>query len=122
VLNINGKEADDENAIGEMKMEDYKDTFNMFVGTTNKTIDLFDNDYVSFKIYELTEEYVPYISPSLKFKKCVKSDLLEFVSEYATGYYPNALCLDYIDDFRMYSNWFNPAFINPMLTLERCNN
>ena len=34
-------------------MRDFHDTFNIIVGSTNATIDLFDNPYVAINTYEI---------------------------------------------------------------------
>jgi hypothetical protein len=41
-------------------MEKYSDSFNFLVGTTNKSIDLFDNPYISFDVFEIDQNFKPY--------------------------------------------------------------
>ena len=67
IININAKNKNEneksDTDFGELIMSDYQDTFNFFVGTTNETIDLLDNPYVSFQIYDLNETFIPQVSP-----------------------------------------------------------
>ena len=67
IININAKNKNEneksDTDFGELIMSDYQDTFNFIVGTTNETIDLLDNPYVSFQIYDLNETFIPHVSP-----------------------------------------------------------
>ena len=49
IININAKNKHpkSETDFGELTMSDFQDTFNFFVGTTNTSIDLLDNPYIS---------------------------------------------------------------------------
>ena len=40
----------------DMTMEDFHDSFNFVVGIKNKTIDLFDNPYLQFNVYEFIND------------------------------------------------------------------
>ena len=45
--------------LGESKLElkNYNDTFNLIFGTKNETINLLDNPYLRFNLYEITEKW-----------------------------------------------------------------
>ena len=40
--------------ISAKNMTEFKESFNMLFGTTDEDIDLFDNPYITFKVYEVT--------------------------------------------------------------------
>ena len=61
-------------------MEVYKDSFNMLFGTSNKTINLFDNPYIEFKVYEFNHSWVMYESENIKLRKCQESDMQPFLT------------------------------------------
>ena len=66
----------------------------MFIGTTNKDIDLLDNPLFSINVIELTEEWAPKISPTIKLKHCTEDDKKRLLTDATVLYYPNALCFE----------------------------
>jgi len=103
-------------------MEHYKDSFNMLVGTYNKEINLFDNPYIEFKVYELTEDWEPKESKNIKLKTCTLEDMLLFLTESSTSYYPNALCFQDKSKVMLDGSWFDQKFNIPVISLNSCNN
>ena len=55
-----------------LTMSDFNDTFNMFVGIKNKEIDWFDNPYLEMNVYEVDENWAPYLSPRIKLMQCTR--------------------------------------------------
>ena len=49
---------------------EFKDSFNMFLGTTNTDIDLFANPYIHLNVYEINSEAPFKKSERVKLKKC----------------------------------------------------
>ena len=45
-----------------IEVENFKDSFDMVFGTDDKTIDLFDNPYIRFNVYELDESWKIHLS------------------------------------------------------------
>ena len=45
------------NETGVIKMKDFEDSFNMFIGTMDRSIDLFDNPYIQFNVYEFDQDW-----------------------------------------------------------------
>ena len=56
-------------------MENFEDTFGMFIGTTNTDIDLWNNPYIHPNIYELDHNWTPKLSQNIKLRKCELADL-----------------------------------------------
>lgn len=48
----------------------YSDSFNFLIGTSNETIDWYDNSYFKLNVYELDERWIPVISPTVTLVKC----------------------------------------------------
>ena len=59
----------------------FDDSFNMIVGTTNKDIDLFDNNYISINVYDLDHKWKPKISENVKLRLCTYEDKAKFISD-----------------------------------------
>ena len=73
-------------------MADFDDTFNMFIGITDKDFNWYDNPYISANVYEVDENFQTTISSNLKLSKCEEKDM-EFVANRTVGaYYPNSVC------------------------------
>ena len=49
-------------AFGEETMMNYDDTFNIFFGTTDKTLDWFDNPFIQMNVYDFDQTYKPKFS------------------------------------------------------------
>ena len=62
----------------------------MIIGTVNTDLNWDDNPYVKINVYEITEEWKPKISPTVKLHKCSSKELEEIIN--ADKYYPNSLC------------------------------
>ena len=55
-------------------MADFSSSFNLFLGTSNKDIDWFDNEYLQVKVYELDEMFEPKESEHIKMRLCDKEN------------------------------------------------
>ena len=77
-----------------VSMDNYRDSFNMFFGTTNEQLDWFDNPYVSMNVYDLSQNWNPQISQKIGLRKCLSEEMLKVVTESAQAYYPNSLCFE----------------------------
>ena len=53
----------------------------MLFGTTNQEIDLFNNPYIEFKVYEMTHDWKPAESKNIKLQKCTYDDMKTFLTE-----------------------------------------
>ncbi len=62
-------------------MDTFDDSFNIFFGLNNDKIELDNNPYIEFNVYDITNEYKPNKSENIKLKKCGKKDFAPFVSE-----------------------------------------
>lgn len=72
-------------------MEELKDSGRLVIGTSNTSIDLFDNPYIRIAAYKLSQTYE--LNEELKLKKCTKEDISQMMSERLATFYPNSLCL-----------------------------
>lgn len=72
-------------------MEELKDSGRLVIGTSNTSIDLFDNPYIRIAAYKLSQTYE--LNEELKLKKCTKEDISQMMSDNLATFYPNSLCL-----------------------------
>ena len=81
-------------AFKDYTMYDFDDSFNFIVGTKSD-IDLFDNPYIQFNMYELINDKgkTQFFKSPMQLKKCSKEDMRQFINETALKYYPNSLCV-----------------------------
>lgn len=49
-----------------LNIADFDDSFNVVFGINTKAIDLFDNPYFSYNVYDLTHHWAPKISDTVK--------------------------------------------------------
>ena len=62
-------------AFSKRSMNDFKDTFDIVIGTGNKDIDLLNNRYIEFKVNEMSE-HGNIRASEIKLRKCdPKKDL-----------------------------------------------
>ena len=62
-------------------MKNFKDSFNIIFGTSHVSIDLFDNPYIKFNVYEIDQNLKPKLSKKIKLRQCHQTDFLEFIEE-----------------------------------------
>ena len=75
-------------------MADYEKTFNMFMGTSNKELDWFDNPYITPVVYDITDKWKP-VESNIKLRKCDREkDQENFMAKNVAAYYPNAICFE----------------------------
>ena len=86
---------------GRISLADYQDSFNMIIGTTNNTMDWFDNPYIQIKVYDLSQDWQPKPSTRTKLVKCKLDQMSSFINDNAMKYYPNSLCFEDIDTIPM---------------------
>ena len=103
------------------KLHKFDDSFNVLVGTRNESINLLDNPIISINVYELTEEWIPKISETVKLRKCTYEDKIKFMADTTTAYYPNSLCFEDKSQIRIEGNWFDATFKNIYVAIEACN-
>ena len=53
-----------------ISLGDFNDSFNMFLGTANTEIDLFDNPYIEFNVYEINSKQPFKLSDKIMLKQC----------------------------------------------------
>ena len=83
-------------------MKDFDDTFNLIIGTTDSTIEWFDNPYIEVNIIDLAQDFKPTISKDIFLRKCdLEKDLLKFMPRNVGKYYPNALCFNNKNDIKL---------------------
>ena len=100
----------------------FNDTFNILLGTTNKHIDWFNNPYIEPVVYLMDESYSLIVHEDIQLKICTREDLLEFVTDFATVYYQNALCLQDKSKFVLKGSWFDNTFQSVFYSIDRCRN
>ena len=76
-------------------MSEFDDSFALAIGIKNSEIDILNNRYIEFKVYETTHGGNTH-SANVKFKKCdVEKDLMKFIKDIkVANYYPNTLCFE----------------------------
>ena len=99
-------------------MSAFADSFGLIIGTTNKTIDLFDNPYIQINVYDIDETWKPKIS-NIKLHQC-NSDEMKFIGA-GVAYYPNSLCFEDVNKIPLKGNWFNKEYKNIYLSIDACN-
>ena len=57
----------------------------------------------------------------MELMKCTKEQMLAFMTETATGYYPNSLCIKDKAKFFVYNSWFDPNYRVPTIVINACN-
>jgi hypothetical protein len=88
-------------------LENVEDSFSMFLGCSNKTVNILDNPYFNLNVVEIDQNWSPKISETVKLRKCIKEKDYYFMSETAQGYYPNSACIDNKSQARLSGNWFS---------------
>ena len=78
-------------------MGSFEDTFNYILGTSDPNINLLNNPYINFKIYEVSREFEnsPFIyklSEKIKINKCKTEEVSTFVENIEIM--PNNLCFE----------------------------
>ena len=64
-----------DNHIATYSMGEFEDSFNIFVGTANSSMDLLDNPYVEFNIYGIDQNWGAFQMQDIKLRKCSREDL-----------------------------------------------
>lgn len=103
-----------------INMGDFSDSFNLILGTTDLSIDLFDNEYIAIKVYELKEDVILRPSEKIGLKKCTDEDLEKFLSGSHSRLYKNAVCFEDLSQIEVNSNWWEEQFTNPFIIIEGC--
>jgi len=86
--------AIDMEAFGKKTMVDFKDSFNIIIGTDNADLDLLHNKYIEIKVNEISE-HGNIRAANIKLRKCdKKKDLEKFMKPKVALYYPNTLCFE----------------------------
>ena len=55
-------------------MMEYDNSFNIFLGTSNKSLSWLDNPYIEPNVYDITNEWEPVKSKTITLRKCDKKD------------------------------------------------
>jgi len=104
-------------------MLDFDNSFNIFIGTSNKSLNWLDNPYIEPNVYEITNEWVPQKSKTIKLRQCNKEeDLEKFMKPNVAAYYPNSLCFDDKSQISFLSNWFDDEYKNLWVSFDACRN
>jgi len=75
-------------------MDEFDDTFNLFIGTTNKDLNWFHNPYIEVNVYEFDEKFEMKLSKDVKLKQCSEEDYLQFLNKAELHFYQNSLCME----------------------------
>ena len=60
----------------EKPMSNFKESFNFFVGTSNRDLNWFDNPYVEVNVYDIDENFIPTLSKDVRMRMCdIEKDL-----------------------------------------------
>lgn len=104
-------------------LKDHKDTFNMIIGCSDDSINIFDNEYFSSKLYELDENYAPFPARNVTLKKCGYEEMIPFIKEKSHRYYPNSICFDHHEQtVGLLGNWFLNKYSNLIISFDMCQN
>ena len=94
----------------------------MIIGTTNTQIDWFNNPYIAIEAIVIDQTmWTSGKSHSLKIRYCTQTDLLKFMSEEATNYYPNSICLDDSTHLHMLNSWYADVWENIQFIITACD-
>ena len=74
------------------RLDQFSDSFNLILGSTDNDFDFFDNPYIEVNVYERTQ--LGNNLSLIKLKKCSRQDLMKFMDEEIAKLYKNALCFD----------------------------
>jgi hypothetical protein len=102
-------------------MGEFKDSFNMFIGATDRSLDLEHNPYISIKVYGIDENYKLFEQDRVSLRRCEEADI-GFVKKEARKFYPNSLCFNDRSKIVLHNNWFSDRYHNLAITVEHCRN
>lgn len=103
-------------------LSNYNDSANFILGTSNKSLDIFNNRYIEINAYEMNEDFFIKESTKLDMRLCKREELLIFMPEAISWYYPNSVCFKDRSKVRMRGNWFDSTFESPIINIEECKN
>ena len=101
-------------------MKDYKESFNMMFGTNDISINLLSNPYFQFNVYEFDQKWNIKMSENIKLKQCQKYEILDFMDESATSFYPNSLCFEDVEKIKLKDNYFDSEFESFFVSIDAC--
>ena len=102
-------------------MADFNDSFNMIIGTSNDTIDWFNNPYIQMVVYDLDSEFNPKPSENVKLVNCTYEEMSSFINEKAFEHYPNSLCIEDKDTIPMMNTWYSSKYESIYIAIESCD-
>jgi hypothetical protein len=73
----------DENHSGEVNMLDFEDTFNFIIGSTNKELNLLNNEYMNVVVYEVDQTGILEPSKNVILRPCNDDDKDKFIPKKA---------------------------------------
>ena len=100
----------------------YNETFNFIVGTTDDTIDQFDNPYFHIGIYYMEKDWALHYKEYLYLEICPIETKLQYMTEETAKFYKNALCIANRDNITIWGNWFENNFNTLVVVVEECMN
>ena len=102
-------------------MSEFDDSFNIILGTTNKTFDWFNNPFVIPNVYEVNENNDIKLSKEIKMKQCTLEDKKKLLTDTTINYYPNSICFEDKSKIKLKNDWYNKEYKNLYLTIDACN-
>ena len=88
---------------------DYDESFNMFVGITDESLNFLDNEFFKVSVVELDHNWNSKVSDRIELRKCTDRDR-NFMTETAAGYYKNSYCFKDKSQVNLSGNWFDENF------------
>ena len=103
-------------------MKQLGDSFNIFIGTGNKQIDLFNNRYIEINVVDLDHTWQPTKSKDIRMRQCDPDKDLIYMAPNVRKYYPSAACFDDLRKVKLFGNWFDSEYKNFYISIDACQN
>jgi hypothetical protein len=88
---------------------DYEESFNMFVGITDESLNFLDNEFFKVSVVELDQNWNSRVSERIELRRCTDQDR-DFMTKTAAGYYKNSYCFKDKSQVNLNGNWFDENF------------
>ena len=90
------------------------------MGTSDKNIDILDNPFIKFNVYEVDDAWEAKLSDKIKLKKCTQSDLEEFMDKNVTKIYHTSMCFENYDSINLQNSYYDGNFKSVYVSVDAC--